>query len=71
MGIITDVLEICADDAETLILTEFPEAMNPLYGVLLIQITSQAIDGIGGVGDNPSFLENFAYLADEPWLRIF
>jgi len=71
MGIITDVLEICADDAETLILTEFPEAMNPLYGVLLIQITSQAIDGIGGIGNNPSLLESVHNLADKPQLRIF
>jgi hypothetical protein len=71
MGIIADVLEICADDAETLILTEFPEAMNPFYGVLLIQIASQAIDGIGGIGDNPAFLESVHDLADKPQLRIF
>ncbi len=66
MGIVADVLEVCADDAETLILAEFPEAMNPFYGVLLIQIAAQAIDGIGGIGNHPSFLENFDNLTDEP-----
>jgi hypothetical protein len=71
MGIIADVLEICADDAEALILAVFLEAMNPFYRILLIQIASQAIDGIGGIGDNPSLLQNVHHLADEPRLRIF
>jgi hypothetical protein len=71
MGIIADVLEICADDAETLILAVFLEVVNPLYGVLLIQIASQAIDGIGGIGNNPALLESVYNLADKPLLRIF
>ena len=71
MGIVADVLEICADDAEALILTVFLEVMNSFYGILLIQIAAQAIDGIGGIGNNPSLSENLRLLVDEPRLRIF
>jgi len=71
MGIVADVLEVCADDAETLILAVFLEAMNPLYGILLIQIASQAIDGISGISNNTARLKSIHHLANKPWLRIF
>jgi hypothetical protein len=71
MGIVADVLEVCADDAEALFLAVFLEVMNPLYGVFLIQIAAQAIDGIGGIGNNPALLESVDNLTDKPQLRIF
>jgi hypothetical protein len=71
MGIVADVLKVCADDAEALILAVFLKVMNPFYGVFLIEIAPKAIDSIGGIGDNPAFPENLHHLADEPWLRIF
>jgi hypothetical protein len=70
IGILTDIFQVCADDAQPFVLGKPFQTVDPFNGIFLIEIAPEAIDGIGRIGDNPSLPESVYDLADEPWLRI-
>jgi len=44
---------------------------NAFHCFVLINITTQAINGIGWINDHSPILQAFYHLFDQPWLRIF
>jgi hypothetical protein len=71
IGVIADIFQICADDAQSFGL-DMPFQMVDLFnGIFLVKIAPEAIDGIGGIGNNPSLLKGVCHLTDEPLLWIF
>jgi hypothetical protein len=70
IGVLTDIFQVCADDAQSFVLGKPFQTVDPFNGIFLVKIAPEAIDGIGGIGNDPSLPESVYDLADEPWLRI-
>ena len=70
IGVLTDIFQVCADDAQSFVLGEPFQTVDPFHGIFLVEIAAEAVDGIGGIGNDPSLPESIYDLADEPRLRI-
>src|SRR4030043_1973088 len=60
MGIAADVLQVGADETERFLPLHLLQSMNLPDRFLVDEITTQTIDSVRGVPDDPSLFQNFA-----------
>jgi hypothetical protein len=70
IGVVADIFQVCADDAQSFVLGMPFQMVDPFDGIFLVKITPEPIDGIGGIGDNPSILKDVCHFTDESLLRV-
>lgn len=71
-GIITKLTQVAADKGELgLMRIHLLNTADPFDGFMIHDITTQSVNGIGGINDNAAILQAFGHLLYQTGLRIF